>query len=197
MNFILALPVLLPLLAAALTLGLGRHYRIQSAVAFVTLSLSLIFALAILVLTDQATLVLDVGSWAAPIGISLVGDRLAAIMLCTSLVVMVTVLAYSLSEGTVHESEDIPTPIFHPTYLVLCAGVNNAFLTGDMFNLYVGVEILLTSSFVLITLGGTRDRIHSLCGGLDGGVSDFLGSTCLPVRRLRHHEYGTAVYAAN
>ena len=126
-----------------------------------TLSLSLIFALAILGLTDKATLVLDVGSWAAPIGISLVADRLAAIMLCTSLVVMVAVLAYSLSEGTVHESQDIPTPIFHPTYLVLCAGVNNAFLTGDMFNLYVGVEILLTSSFVLITLGGTRDRIRS------------------------------------
>lgn len=161
MNFLLALPVLLPLLAAALTLGLGRHYRIQSAVAFVTLSLSLIFALAILGVTDKATLVLDVGSWAAPIGISLVADRLAAIMLCTSLVVMVAVLAYSLSEGTVHESPDIPTPIFHPTYLVLCAGVNNAFLTGDMFNLYVGVEILLTSSFVLITLGGTRDRIRS------------------------------------
>lgn len=161
MNFLLALPVLLPLLAAALTLGLGRHYRIQSAVAFVTLSFSLIFALTILGLTDKATLVLDVGSWAAPIGISLVADRLAAIMLCTSLVVMVAVLAYSLSEGTVHESQDTPTPIFHPTYLVLCAGVNNAFLTGDMFNLYVGVEILLTSSFVLITLGGTRDRIRS------------------------------------
>lgn len=161
MNFLLALPVLLPLLAAALTLGLGRHYRIQSVVAFATLTVSLAVAIMILVFTDDATMVLDVGSWAAPIGISLVGDRLAAIMLCTSLVVMVAVLAYSLSEGTVHESEDIPTPIFHPTYLVLCAGVNNAFLTGDMFNLYVGVEILLTSSFVLITLGGTRDRIRS------------------------------------
>ena len=161
MNFLLALPVLLPLLAAALTLGLGRHYRIQSVVAFATLTVSLAVAIIILVFTDDATMVLDVGSWAAPIGISLVGDRLAAIMLCTSLVVMVAVLAYSLSEGTVHESEDIPTPIFHPTYLVLCAGVNNAFLTGDMFNLYVGVEILLTSSFVLITLGGTRDRIRS------------------------------------
>ena len=161
MNFLLALPVLLPLLAAALTLGLGRHYRIQSAVAFTTLTASLAIAIVILLFSDEATLVLDVGSWAAPIGISLVGDRLAAIMLCTSLVVMVAVLAYSLSEGTVHESEDIPTPIFHPTYLVLCAGVNNAFLTGDMFNLYVGVEILLTSSFVLITLGGTRDRIRS------------------------------------
>lgn len=161
MNFLLALPVLLPLLAAALTLGLGRHYRTQSVVAFTTLTASLVVAIMILVFSDEATLVLDVGSWAAPIGISLVGDRLAAIMLCTSLVVMVAVLAYSLAEGTVHESEDIPTPIFHPTYLVLCAGVNNAFLTGDMFNLYVGVEILLTSSFVLITLGGTRDRIRS------------------------------------
>ena len=104
MNFLLALPVLLPLLAAALTLGLGRHYRTQSVVAFTTLTASLVVAIMILVFSDEATLVLDVGSWAAPIGISLVGDRLAAIMLCTSLVVIVAVLAYSLAECTVHES---------------------------------------------------------------------------------------------
>ncbi len=51
--------------------------------------------------------------------------------------------------------------IFHPTYLILVAGVSNAFLSGDLFNLYVGFEILLTASYVLMTLGGTGPRIRA------------------------------------
>ena len=51
--------------------------------------------------------------------------------------------------------------IFHPTYLVLTAGVTNAFLAGDLFNLFVGFEILLAASYVLITLGGTETRIRT------------------------------------
>ena len=64
---------------------------------------------------------------------------------------------------------DAPVSIFHPTYLILVAGVSNAFLAGDLFNLYVGFEILLTASYVLITLGGTGPRIRAgvdLRGGL-------------------------------
>ena len=51
--------------------------------------------------------------------------------------------------------------IFHPTYLVLTAGVSNAFLAGDLFNLFVGFEILLFASYVLLTLGGTATRIRA------------------------------------
>lgn len=161
MNWLLPLPVLLPLISAGITLSMGRHYRAQSAVSVTTLVVSLLAALGILVGSARHILVLDVGSWAAPIGVSLVADRLASIMLVTSLTVMVAVLIYSLAEGTVYESSDMPIAVFHPAYLILCAGVNNAFLTGDMFNLYVGIEILLAASFVLITLGGTPERIRS------------------------------------
>ena len=59
------------------------------------------------------------------------------------------------------DEEDTPMSIFHPTYLVLMAGVSNAFLAGDLFNLFVGFEILLFASYVLLTLGGTGPRIHA------------------------------------
>ena len=54
-----------------------------------------------------------------------------------------------------------PVPIYHPTFLVLAAGVADAFLSGDLFNLYVGFEILLVASYVLLTLGGTGERIRA------------------------------------
>src|SRR5690625_6884735 len=54
-----------------------------------------------------------------------------------------------------------PLSIYHPTYLVLHAGVANAFLAGDLFNLYVGFEILLTASYVLLTIGGTGPRVRA------------------------------------
>ncbi len=59
------------------------------------------------------------------------------------------------------EETDTPLSIFHPTYLVLVAGVSNAFLAGDLFNLYVGFEVLLAASYVLLTLGGTAGRIRA------------------------------------
>ena len=90
----------------------------------------------------------------------MVADRLSAIMLITSVTVTLTVLLYSLAQGPPMEM----TPrraVYHPAFLLLSAGVSNAFLSGDLFNIYVGFELLLVASFVLITLGGTRDRIRS------------------------------------
>jgi multicomponent Na+:H+ antiporter subunit D len=66
-----------------------------------------------------------------------------------------------VSEEAEEETESIPVSIYHPTYLVLAAGVCNAFLAGDLFNLYVGFEILLAASYVLLTLGGTGERIRA------------------------------------
>ena len=63
---------------------------------------------------------------------------------------------------------ETPVSIFHPTFLVLAAGVSNAFLAGDLFNLFVSFEILLFASYVLLTLGGTGDADpgrHDLRGG--------------------------------
>ena len=78
------------------------------------------------------------------------------------------VLVFAVGQGTADGDEETPISIFHPTFLVLIAGVSNAFLAGDLFNLYVGFEILLTASYVLLTLGGTgaaHPRRHHLHRG--------------------------------
>ena len=86
------------------------------------------------------------------------GPALDAVMLLTSMTVTLLVLLYAIGQGTSDDDARTPVSIFHPTYLVLAAGVANAFLSGDLFNLYVGFEVLLMASYVLLTLGGSTRR---------------------------------------
>jgi multicomponent Na+:H+ antiporter subunit D len=102
----------------------------------------------------------SVGGWTVPLGIVLVVDRLSALMLVVASTVALGVLVFAVGQGAADGSEETPLSIFHPTFLVLVAGVGNAFLAGDLFNLYVGFEILLMASYVLLTLGGTAARIR-------------------------------------
>ena len=161
MSWLVPLPVILPLTGAGLALVFIRHPRIQRTISVVVLTLVLTVAVSLLWLADQGPLVVDVGGWAAPVGISLVADRLSALMLSVSAAVTLCVLIYSLAQGLADGDEEAPVAIYHPSYLVLVAGVANTFLSGDLFNLYVGFEILLLASFVLLTLGGTVARIRS------------------------------------
>ncbi|GIJ00089.1 multisubunit sodium/proton antiporter MrpD subunit [Sediminihabitans luteus] len=159
------LPVLLPLFAAGLALALYRFPRAQRVISVVTLALVLAASVGLLIGADSGPVVVDVGGWAAPVGIDLVADRLSALMLVVSSTMLLAVLLYSLGQGIADDADDsvesIPVAIYHPTYLVLAAGVSNAFLSGDLFNLYVGFEVLLAASYVLLTLGGTGERIRA------------------------------------
>lgn len=155
------LPVVLPLFGAGLALALYRKPRVQRIISVVALSLVLIVSAVLLVGADGGTIVIDIGNWAAPVGINLVADRLSALMLTVSSAVTLCVLLYSLAQGEADGDEVAPVSIYHPTYLILTAGVANAFLSGDLFNIYVGFEILLAASYVLLTLGGTGERIRA------------------------------------
>ncbi|GAB2980166.1 Na+/H+ antiporter subunit D [Actinotalea caeni] len=162
MTWLVPLPVVIPLVAAGLALALGGRSKLQSIISAVAITLVLLAAGALmLVAHTQGPQVVNVGEWSAPVGISLVGDRLSALMLFVSAIVLLCVLLYSLAQGLADGNEGAPIAIYHPTYLVLAAGVANAFLSGDLFNLYVGFEILLGASFVLLTLGGTGERIRA------------------------------------
>ncbi len=161
LTWVVPLPVVVPLFAAGLALALWRHGRAQGVISVIALSVVLVSSVVLLVAADSGPLVLDVGGWAAPVGIDLVADRLSTLMLTVSSAVTLCVLLYSLAQGVEDGDAETPIAIFHPTYLVLTAGVANAFLSGDLFNLYVGFEILLAASYVLITLGGTGERIRS------------------------------------
>jgi len=156
------LVVMLPLLGAASALILGKRPHLQRLVAIGTLAAVLVISVVLLVVVDDsAPLVVEVGGWQAPFGIVLVVDRLAALMLVVSALVLLAVLIYSVGQGLADGDSETPVSIYFPTYLILAAGVFTAFIAGDLFNLYVGFEILLVSSYVLITLGGTEARIRA------------------------------------
>ena len=162
MMYLVPLPVIMPLLGAALTLVLARRPQLQRTVSVAVLTATLAVSAVLLVVAHQnGPQVLHVGGWQAPVGIVLVADELAALMLVVSAAVTLCVLLYSIGEGRADGDEGTPISIYHPTYLVLTAGVTNAFLSGDLFNLFVGFEILLAASFVLLTLGGTEVRIRA------------------------------------
>jgi multicomponent Na+:H+ antiporter subunit D len=157
------LPVVLPLLGAGLTLTMTGRAAAQRLVSITVLTVVLAVAVVLLLLVDQAgAQSVVIGGWRPPLGIVLVVDRLSALLLVTSATVALGVLVYAVGQGmTDGEDSETPVSIFHPTYLILIAGVANAFLTGDLFNLYVGFEILLTASYVLLTLGGTEARLRA------------------------------------
>ena len=96
-----------------------------------------------------------------PLGITLVVDRLSALMLVVSSIVLLAVVLYAIGQGIRDGDEHQPVSIFLPTYLVLSAGVCNAFLAGDLFNLFVGFEVLLAASFVLLTIGASTERVRA------------------------------------
>lgn len=168
---LIPLPVLLPTLGAAGTLIVGPRPQLQRAITIGVLSAVVAVSAGLLYLTDRdGTLALHVGGWGptaenmGPLGITLVVDRLSALMLMVSVIVLLSVVVYAIGQGVRDGDDRQPVSIFLPTYLSLAAGVCLAFLAGDLFNLFVGFEMLLAASFVLLTIGATAERIRAGIG---------------------------------
>jgi multicomponent Na+:H+ antiporter subunit D len=156
MSALVAAPILLPLAAALLALlvphpSFGRRAGVSLALlALLGLSLWLVGHV-------QATgpLALSLGGWVVPYGIALVADTLAAIMLCLSSLTGLACVLYGFAETPKRDEH----PLRLPLLLLLIVGVHIAFLTGDLFNLFVAFEVLLLASYALMTL--ETDRRHS------------------------------------
>lgn len=160
------LPVVLPLVGAGVNLAAVGRTRIQRAVSMSVLTAVLAIAGILLYAADvRGPQVVQVGGWAPTEGIVLIVDRLSALMMIVSIVVTMGVLRYSIGQGRSSFDDEsdghAPLPVFHPTILVLSAGVSTTFLAGDLFHMYVGFEMLLAASFVLLTLGGTEARVRA------------------------------------
>jgi multicomponent Na+:H+ antiporter subunit D len=96
------------------------------------------------------------GNWPAPYGITFVADLFSAIMLIMSGLVGLMIAIYATS--TINKFSQRFS--FFPLINALLMGVNGAFLTGDVFNLYVWFEVMILASFVLITIGGTKAQME-------------------------------------
>ncbi|MCE0487031.1 Na+/H+ antiporter subunit D [Ornithinimicrobium sediminis] len=165
-TWLVPMVVVLPLVGAGVTLAAAGRTQVQRAVSLTVLTLVLVTAGVLLYAADrEGPQVVAVGGWAPTEGIVLVVDRLAALMVIVSVVVTMGVLLYSIGQGrSSFDREDdgqSPLPVFHPTLLVLIAGVATTFVSGDLFHIYVGFEMLLAASFVLLTLGGTASRVQA------------------------------------
>jgi len=155
---LLTLPILLPLLGAGVSIMVGRSRTAQRIISLTVLTVVTGISIALLVVVDRdGTVVVQAGGWPAPIGISLVADRLSAIMLVLASLMLLAVLVYAIGQPGA-ERDHVG---FQSVYLILSAGVAASFLTGDLFNLFVAFEMMLTASYVLMTLGARKDQVRS------------------------------------
>ena len=158
-DVLLVLPIVVPILAGAANLLLTGRLRLQRTVSLVTCATAIALAVALgaVVLREGGVAATQVGGWPVPLGITLVADRLAVGLLVVATTMVFGILVYALGERT---SED-ERALFHPVYLILLGGVSASFLTGDLFNLFVSFEVMLTASYVLLVLGGTSGQVQS------------------------------------
>ena len=157
MNHLLMLPVLIPLLAGAVILISGRWGKGLDRMIGTVATLALL-PVAVLLLQHAATgeiMVYYDGNWPAPFGIVLVLDRLSALMLCLAAVLATASLFYAIN------GSDRIGPQFHMLFQMQLLGINGAFLTGDLFNLFVFFEILLIASYALQLHGGGPARVRA------------------------------------
>jgi multicomponent K+:H+ antiporter subunit D len=164
------LPILVPFVAAALLLLLpGLSLAGRRMLGRVAILAGLAAAIGLLAGTrDGATLVTFLGNWPAPFGIVLVGDRLSATMVL--LLFLLALPAHLAAAGGM----DAAGRHFHALFQFQLAGTAGAFLTGDIFNLFVFFEILLIASYALLVHGGGLERARA---GLPYVVLNLVGSS--------------------
>jgi multicomponent Na+:H+ antiporter subunit D len=175
---ILALPVAIPLLFGALgllvqSMSLPRRLQIQQVLVGAALGVNLVVGVILFAFAlTGGPISFQMGLWVAPFGITVYLDTMTGIML--TMVGLLSVLIYPFALATVDDER--ARLGFFPMTLFLLMGANGAFITGDLFNLYVFYEVLLMASFVLLTLGGTPSQIN---GGIRYVVLNLMGSMML------------------
>ena len=151
-----ALPALIPLITIIFLLMNFRRREWQPWIGLTGALLQLVLAVYLAVhIKSHGILVLHTGNWEAPFGITLVIDSFSSFMLILTGIIAVSISIYSI-EAIDRQRQSF---FFYPMVHGLLMGVNGAFVTGDIFNLYVWFEVMLMSSFVLITLGDRKSVV--------------------------------------
>ncbi len=160
MSLVVVLPVILPFAVAAAALGFRDRPFWQGRISVLGALLHLAACSALFIQVFHGGIqTMQMGDWRAPFGITLAADHLSAIMIMVAAVLGFAVAVYSRSEI----DADLLRAGYHPLLHILLGGVCGAFLTGDLFNLYVWFEVMLMASFGLLVLGRRKEQ-------LDGGV---------------------------
>ena len=170
-ELLVTLPVLIPVLGSLVGLAAWNHVRVQRAANLIASGLLLLAAGELLRRTAGGeVLAVHLGGWPSPMAITFVADITSAIMVLLNGLVALGAAVYGL--GGIDRRREAAG--FHPLMLGLFTSVSGAFLTADLFNLYVWFEVMLMSSFVLLALGGAREQLK---GALTYVILSLVGST--------------------
>ncbi len=159
---LVSLLVIVPLVAGLLSLGLIRSRFWSRAVGLASLSIVLVLAVGLLLRitpgdgSEAGVLVTLAGDWVAPYGIALVFDSLSGILICAAAAVALGAYLHSFSTL----DPEVERRYYHPLMQMLIAGVNLSFITGDLFNLFVGYEVMLMASYGLLVIGASRKQLR-------------------------------------
>ncbi len=157
MSTLILAPILITLATTIVCLLAWKRLRLQQLMSIVGAAALLATGIALLTsVMRHGILVVQVGNWPAPFGISIVADLFSAMMIVVTGVVGLSVVIYSISSVDLHRQRHG----FHFLLHALLLGVSGSFLTGDVFNLYVWFEVMLIASFVLVALGGERAQLE-------------------------------------
>ena len=160
MSLFVVLPVILPFAVATAALGFRDHPLWQNRISVLGAFLHLAACAALFIQVIRGGIqTMQIGDWKAPFGITLAADHLSVVMIMAAAILGAAVALYSRSEI----DADLLRSGYHPLLHILLGGVSGAFLTGDLFNLYVWFEVMLMASFGLLVLGRGKEQ-------LDGGV---------------------------
>lgn len=153
-DHLVLLPILLPLTGSAIALLLRKQLRLQGIWSLVIMLISLASSGWLLgrVWYNGQPVVFQSGGWQAPVGISLVGDLLSAMMAVMSQSVLSVGIVYALGS----RDQVVRYPAFYPAFLMLATGLTGAMLTGDLFNLFVFAELLVFSGTILTAIADDR-----------------------------------------
>jgi multicomponent Na+:H+ antiporter subunit D len=157
MKLLLILPILIPVLTAAFCILAWKSRVIQRWLSLAGVCALLVSTFLLLrTVNADGIQVVQLGNWPAPFGITLVADLFSGLMLTVTAFIGVCVGVFAL----VNLDGEREKFGFYPLYQILLMGVCGAFLTGDLFNLFVWFEVMLMTSFVLLALGGERAQIE-------------------------------------
>jgi len=173
MRFEMQIWIILPLLVPLLTgvSALIRYRKIRRTFVMAGTFVNMMVSLFILFhLRNGGVFVSQMGGHPAPYGISIVVDTLSAILLAVTGIMAFAITLYS--HGTIDANRE--RFAYYPLLAFLLMGINFSFLSGDLFTLYVAFEVMLMSSFVLLTLGGERPQLG---GGMNYVTLNLISST--------------------
>jgi multicomponent Na+:H+ antiporter subunit D len=157
MNNLIILPIIIPLFTAIILIFFNKNIKVQKWISAISSFAGIVISSVIVQRVHESGIqTLAVGNWKAPYGIVLVADMYSSLLVLTTSIIAFTSLLFAFSTIS-HDREKF---FFYPGVQFLILGVSGAFLTGDLFNLFVFFEVMLMSSYLLLVLGSRKIQLQ-------------------------------------